>query len=201
MENKVNENFVVVDIETTGLSKQRDMITEFCGVKVEFDGFKFKEIERFNTLINPCKKIPHFITKLTGIDNNMVKDSPTFDEVSDEIKNFISNDIFVGHNVMFDYNFLNHKFYLKNFESIENNNICTCKLSRRVFPGLASYKLGSVCQHLGIVNISEHRALGDVLATTNVFERIYNNLKKINISKTEEILRFQKRKICDCYKY
>jgi len=151
--------YVVVDIETTGLSRHVHKITEIAAAIIE-DG----EITReFQTLINPQVRIPSFITKLTGIDNEMVKDAPYLHEVMPAFKKFIGDNIFIAHNATFDYNFLSHTGNLK------NKRLCTRRMANKVIPNLPSKKLAALCEHYDVVNVQAHRAMADVHATAQIF--------------------------------
>ncbi len=192
-----NAKFVILDIETTGLSRHMHKITEFSALKVNVDNntTTFSTTDRYSTLINPQRRIPSFITSLTGITNNMVKDAPTFPDVSADIRKFIANNVIIAHNTTFDYNFLNHNFKETETEELENSALCTCKLSRRLIPRLSSYKLENLCSHLRINNQQAHRAMSDVMATKDLFSRLYKHMKKRNIHTVEDAIRFQKSRI------
>ncbi len=192
-----NTKFVILDIETTGLSRHMHKITEFSALKVNVDNntSTFNTIDKYSTLINPQRKIPSFITSLTGITNNMVKDAPTFTDASAHIRKFIATDVIIAHNTTFDYNFLNHHFKETETDELENKALCTCKLSRRLIPHLSSYNLENLCSHLRINNQQAHRAMSDVLATKDIFSNLYRHMKKRNIHTVEDAIRFQKSRI------
>tara|TARA_Y100000310_G_C20677445_1_gene813908 strand:- start:254 stop:832 length:579 start_codon:yes stop_codon:yes gene_type:complete len=185
---EIKESFVIVDIETTGLSKHRHKITEISAIKFQ----NGEIIDEFNTLINPETKIPKFITKLTGINNEMVKDSPKIHEVINDFHDFTKDSHFVAHNATFDYNFLNHNLKQHTQKELTNNIICTCKLARRLLPELPNKKLGTVCEHLDIGNYQAHRARGDAIATTFVFKEFLQRTKAEEIS---HLLKIQKASI------
>ena len=192
-----NSQFVILDIETTGLSRYRHKITEFSALKVNLkdNTSTFNTIDKYSTLINPQRRIPSFITSLTNITDNMVKDAPTFKDISTDIRKFIGNDVIIAHNTTFDYNFLNHHFKETETDELTNHALCTCKLSRRLIPNLNSYNLETICSHLRISNRQAHRAMSDVLATKDIFNNLYRHMKKRNIQTLEEALRFQKSRI------
>lgn len=192
-----NSSLAVVDIETTGLSKSRDKITEFSGVVLRWNtsSKRFDTVNEMSTLINPGIRIPAFITQLTGITNNMVKDAPVFGDAASNIREFIGENVFVAHNATFDYNFLDFNFKDNGMDGLSNSALCTCKLSRRLVPSLSSYRLGSVCNHFSIENRQAHRAMGDVLATKDVFNELYGYMKMRNIESVKDALKFQKNKI------
>ena len=155
--------FAVVDIETTGSTPQSAGITEIAIVihnGVEVTG-------KFVTLINPRHKIPPFIVNMTGISDEMVARAPLFEEVAPQIYNLLNGRVFVAHNVSFDYSFV-HYLLVKSGFQWSAPKLCTIKLSRRVFPGLVKYGLGSLTRDLGIKIEGRHRAWGDAAATAQV---------------------------------
>ena len=179
---------MIVDIETTGLSRHRHKITEISAIKFQ----NGKVVDEFTTLINPERPISKFITKLTGIDNEMVKDAPLIQDIIQDFHNFTKDSHFVAHNATFDFNFLNHATKKHLNEEMKNNILCTCKLARRLLPELPNKKLGTVCEHFEINNEQAHRAKGDALATTRILKKF------LELTKAEEIsylLKVQKAKI------
>jgi len=159
--------YVVADIETTGLNPRWERITEIA--LYVYDGEKI--IDSFTSLINPERLISPQITALTGITNNMLENAPRFFEIAKKIVQLTENKIFVGHNVHFDYNFIRAEFQNLGYE-FTRKTLCTIKLAKKLMPGLKSYGLGSLCQHLGIANTHRHRASGDAFATTLLFEKL-----------------------------
>ena len=155
--------FAVVDIETTGSTPQSAGITEIAIVihnGVEVTG-------KYVTLINPIHKIPPFIVNMTGISDEMVAGAPLFEEVAPQIYNLLNGRVFVAHNVSFDYSFVHYLLGRSGFQW-SAPKLCTIKLSRRVFPGLVKYGLGSLTRDLGIKIEGRHRAWGDAAATAQV---------------------------------
>lgn len=155
--------FAVVDIETTGSTPQSAGITEIAIVihnGVEVTG-------KYVTLINPRHKIPPFIVNMTGISDEMVAAAPLFEEVAPQIFNLLNGRVFVAHNVSFDYSFVHYLLGRSGFQW-SAPKLCTIKLSRRVFPGLEKYGLGSLSRDLGIKIEGRHRAWGDAAATAQV---------------------------------
>ncbi|MFT4304590.1 MAG: PolC-type DNA polymerase III [Candidatus Woesearchaeota archaeon] len=182
------QNYVILDIETTGLSKHYDKITEIAAVKVS-NGIIVNE---FQTLINPERKIPSFITKLTGINNEMVKDKPTIDKVLPDLFNFLENEIIIAHNATFDHGFIQQNANLCGL-NFYNEKLCTRKLANRLLPNLKSKKLNVICEHFNIKNIEAHRAMSDVKATHQVFSCFLDLLKQMKIENKEEIIKFEKK--------
>lgn len=180
-------DYVVLDIETTGLSKHIHNITEIAAVR--FSGKR--KMGEFQTLVNPQEHIPRFITKLTGIDDEMVKDAPTIDKVLPDFLDFLGESIIVGHNATFDYGFISTNAERHLGKTLCNDRLCTKKLARRLLPDLSSRRLGSVCEHLEIVNEQAHRAMGDVDATAKVFHKFVSLLDDCGIDTPEGVLRFE----------
>ncbi|MGW8123244.1 exonuclease domain-containing protein [Roseivirga echinicomitans] len=162
--------YAIVDIETTGSSANYGKITEVA--ILIHDGKRV--IDEYQTLINPERGIPMNITALTGITNEMVRDAPRFFEVAKEIYQMLEGNIFVAHNVNFDYSFLKNEFQQLG-GTLNLKKLCTVRLSRKVFPGYKSYSLGVLCDHLKIANHARHRAMGDARATAELMDLIIQN--------------------------
>jgi len=157
--------YTVIDIETTGGSAKSSKIIEVA--IVTFDGDSI--VDSYSTLINPQRHIPPFITSLTGITNEMVESSPTFEEVADTILDKTRDKIFVAHNVNFDYGFIKNEFNKLNIK-FDRKKLCTVRLAKKIIPGFRSYSLGTLTNELGITINDRHRALGDAEATAKVLE-------------------------------
>lgn len=159
--------FSILDVETTGGSFRQAKITEIAILL--HDGFKITG--KFESLINPGMAIPWFITRLTGIDDGMVRNAPKFHEVAKKIVELTEGRILVAHNSKFDYGFLQHEFHSLGYKFLRNT-FCTCTVSRKLFPGLRSYGLDNLCRHFNLENKSRHRAAGDAEVTTLLLEKI-----------------------------
>jgi DNA polymerase III subunit epsilon len=159
--------YAIVDIETTGGSAVNSGITEIA-IHVH-DGERV--VQHFTTLINPERRVPDFITALTGISNSMVASAPTFKELAPTIFELLSNNVFVAHNVNFDYSFIFHQLKQCGYE-LNVNKLCTVRLARKALPGLPSYSLGKLCRSLKINIDDRHRADGDAAATVILFNKI-----------------------------
>ena len=157
--------YAVVDIETSGGRAQVDKITEIA-IYIH-DGEKI--VDEFSTLINPETYIPPFITRLTGINNDMVATAPKFYEVAKKIVLMTEGCLFVAHNAPFDYRFIQEEFKRLGY-NYQRQTMCTVRMSRKIIPGMGSYSLGNLCQNLGITINNRHRAAGDALATTKLLE-------------------------------
>ena len=157
------KTFVVTDIETTGTNALQDKITEIGAVKI-VDG---TITEMFETLVNPQIPIPENIVELTGITDNMVKNSPTIDKVFGDYFKFLGDGIFVAHNAEFDFKFL--KYAGKQIGYIMKNEVIdTLKKAREALPMLKNHKLNTVCDHYGIA-FNHHRASNDAFATAEAY--------------------------------
>lgn len=170
--------FAIVDIETTGGYGNKNCITEIAIILHNGKSIK----GQFQSLINPEAPIDWYVQKMTGITNAMVATAPKFNEVAENVYNLLKDRIFVAHNVNFDYSFVRNHLYQCGYV-IDLPKICTVKLSRKFFPGLPKYGLGSLSKHFNIENIARHRAIGDATATTKLFEIILSNDKSNEIGK------------------
>lgn len=159
--------YTIIDIETTGTGAKTGKITEIA--LFVHNGFEI--VDSFSTLIYPECHIPYFITKLTGIDDAMVRDAPRFYEVAKKIIELTAGHVFVAHNVGFDYKFIQEEFARLGYD-YKRKTMCTVKLGRKYLPGHASYSLGKICADLNICIDGRHRAAGDALATVKLFEII-----------------------------
>ncbi len=168
--------YAIVDIETTGGHASANGITDIAIIL--HDGEKV--YHQFQTLINPQQTIPVYIQALTGINNDMVKEAPTFAEVAAEIHALLHDKIFIAHNVNFDYSFVRHHLAAAGFD-LQCKKLCTVRLSRKILPGYTSYSLGKLCYQLGIENESRHRAMGDAFATATLFSMLLKNDKENHV--------------------
>ena len=157
--------YAIVDIETTGGYADNHRITEVA--IYHHDGIRITDY--YHTLINPGRKIPYFITGLTGITSAMVEDAPSFEDVAQEIFERLNNRVFVAHNAHFDYSFIKKEFEVAGI-NWNSKKLCTVRLSRKIIPGLHSYSLGRLAESLGIRIPNRHRAGGDAEATVKIFE-------------------------------
>ena len=164
--------YVVFDIETTGLDTNIDRIIELGAIRV----LNGKIIEVFDELINPGINISDFITNINGISNDMVKDADYPGVVLSKFNKFINGvEFLVGHNAYyFDYPFLQSEFK-RNFVKHDKIQVKdTMFLAKKKIPRFRSYSLKNLTEHLGIVNQTAHRALSDVYATFELFEKLNN---------------------------
>lgn len=168
--------FAVVDLETTGGLSNRDRVTE-VGIVIIENG---QITESYQTLINPERSIPPQITRITGIDNNMVQDAPKFYEVAKDIVLLTESCIFVAHNVGFDYGFLQAEFKRLGY-TYSRRKLCTVKLSRRLYPSLKSHGLSHLIKTFDLPMSNRHRALDDARATAVFLQKVMKEHGSENI--------------------
>lgn len=171
--------YAIVDIETTGGYAAANGIMEIS-IKV-FDGERV--IEEFETLVNPFQSIPKYISAFTGISNDMVQDAPPFEEIAQRVYTILQGNVFVAHNVNFDYSFI--KAHLEHFGyTLTSKKLCTIRLARKIFPGLQGYGLAKLCHALNIPLENHHRAGCDATATTIIFKKLLESDTKKEIEKS-----------------
>jgi DNA polymerase-3 subunit epsilon len=162
-----DQEYVVVDIETTGGRAVHHRVTEIGAVRVRGG----EVVAKYSTLLNPERRIPGNITRLTGISDAMVADAPKFAEVADAFRDFVGNAVFVAHSAPFDYGFLREEF-ARIGEDFRRPTLCTVVAMRKLFPGLPSYGLGKLAEYFQIPLDSHHRALCDAEATAELLKLI-----------------------------
>lgn len=159
-----NHEFVVFDLETTGTECPIDEITEIGAVKIR-DG---EIVETFTTLVKPKQSISEVITKITGIDDELVKDAPSVSQVLPDFYKFCDGAVLVAYNIDFDYKFINY-YGLQIGYKFDNPQIDAMYLARVGVPGLTRFRLKDVVERLKITLVNAHRALNDTVATAKVF--------------------------------
>lgn len=178
---------VFLDIETTGGSPYDSRITEIGAVRVE-NGVV---VASFNQLVNPQQSVPYFITKLTGINDEMLWDKPVFASVASDLEKFLNGAIFVAHNVNFDYGFIKES-YRRQGSSFNKDRFCTARLSRNLYPGQRRHNLDTIIETHGIQVANRHRALDDAAALHEFYKRaldqhglrVYAAINKIMVRTT-----------------
>ncbi|NBL65863.1 GIY-YIG nuclease family protein [Flavobacterium sp. NST-5] len=163
--------YAIVDIETTGGNASGSRITEIA--IIIHDGITV--LDRFETLINPQKEIPLPIFALTGINNEMVRDAPIFDDVAQKVFSLLENRVFVAHNVNFDHTFVKHELKNSGFNWTAKYKLCTVRAARKIKPGFPSYSLGNLCKSLSINLENRHRAGGDANATAILLRQLLDS--------------------------
>lgn len=167
---RILKNYVVLDLETTGLSKKEDKIIEIGILKVKNDEI----VDKYSTLINPEVNIDNEIQNLTGITNEMVKNKPLINEIKNDVLDFIGKSTIIGHNTSFDIGFIE-----ENFGKIENNYIDTVQFSRKLFD-TKNHKLSTLREYLNL-NINSHRSIDDCVTTKELYDCIKKEMKNKNL--------------------
>ncbi len=184
--------YVVIDIETTGLSPKYDDIIELSALKISDN----KIIDEFSTLVKPTATfiddnlkecyVDDFITELTGITNDMLENAPEFTAVIKQFLTFIGENIIVGHNVNFDINFI----YDRTLECVDikfQNNYCDLlRISRILFPDFDNHKLSTLSKEFGIEQEKAHRGSADCKTTFLCYEYCKSYVIKNNIDLNEK---------------
>ena len=178
----LNTEYIVFDIETTGLSQKKNKIIEIGAVKVK-DG---EEIDRFSEFINPEEPIPYSIEQLTSITDEMVMHAPTVDVILPKFLKFCGDDIVVAHNAAFDTGFIK-----KNAKDLgmkfDNTIMDTMTLSHVLLPELGKFTLDRVCKALNVKNEHHHRAVDDANATAKIFVKLYEMLVERGVKTVEDV--------------
>ncbi|MEP6925047.1 MAG: exonuclease domain-containing protein [Pyrinomonadaceae bacterium] len=176
--------FVVFDTETTGTKPPFARMTEIGAYRVR----NGEIVDEFQTLLNPEKTIPPFISSLTGITNQMVSRAPFFAEVAPDLLKFIGDSILVAHNAPFDITFLNYEIgRVYRERKLINAHLCTVRLARKLLPNLKNHRLHTVAEHFSIPIYNRHRAAGDALATAHIFVQFLKHLRARGVSDVASI--------------
>lgn len=159
-----SNRYAVIDVETTGGDpKSIGRITEIAIYLVENNTI----VDELTTLVNPECHIPSYISRLTGITDQMVENAPKFYEIAKRIVEITQDTVFVAHNAGYDYSFIQHEFKRLGY-SYRRMTFDTVKMSRKLLPGHDSYSLGKLSEDLGITIENRHRAAGDARATVDL---------------------------------
>ncbi len=173
-------SIVALDIETTGLNPDADAITEIGAVR-----FNQRRIENeWHSLINPGRRIPPMITRLTGITDAMVRGAPMIHDVLDDLDAFVGDLPVLGHNVRFDLSFLRKNGVLE-----YNDPLDTYDMAAVLMPTAGRYKLGALAQSLGILLPATHRALDDARVTHAIYIKMYEEAMNLPLDLLAEIVR------------
>jgi DNA polymerase-3 subunit epsilon len=172
-------DFVVVDVETTGGSPASGhRITEIAAVCVSGGEIR----ERWSSLVNPERRIPHNITVLTGITHSMVAGAPRFGDIVPSLLPFLNERVFVAHNAGFDWSFVSAEMQRATCLLSAERQLCTVRLARKLLPQLPSRSLGNLADYFGLEITSRHRALDDAVATARVLLHFIEMLEEREIA-------------------
>lgn len=167
------EEYIVVDLETTGLDPYKGCEIIEIGITEIING---KIVKNYSRLIKPKKSIPYFITEITNIDNDMVKNEEYIENVLPRFREYIGDRTIIAHNAKFDIKFLNYYLEKMNLDPIKDY-ICTLELLKqnKSYKG-KNKKLETACKYYNIENINAHRADSDTLATAKLFLKIKDEI-------------------------
>ncbi len=183
-----DSSYVVLDLETTGAKAPPCRITEIGAFKI-----KNGEItDEYHSLINPKTPIPEFITQLTGISDDMVKDAPLFEDVAKTFLDFVDDSVVVAHNAQFDLKFVNHEIGLIESEhKLGNPHLCTVQISRRLVEGVENHRLNTLARHFSVPLVNHHRAKDDAWATAKIFVNLLDMLLEKGVEDVESAIKFR----------
>ncbi len=169
--------FAVLDVETTGTRpSEDDRVTDVAVVLVQGS----RRALVFESLVNPGRPIPYFITTMTGISDEMVQGAPTFDGIADQLLQVLSGRVFTAHNARFDWGFVDAEVKRTRGLALIGSRMCTVKLARALLPELPSRGLDAMQEYFNIPNQARHRARGDALATADLLERLLTLARERN---------------------
>jgi DNA polymerase III subunit epsilon len=181
----VLEEFVVLDVETTGLQPSRQRIIEIAIAR--FSGGTMTN--RWESLCSPGRRVPAYITKLTGIDNDLLAEAPEFEAIADTAIALLNEAVVVGHNVNFDLGFLNAELERAGRSPVVNDRIDTLALATRLLPGLRKPTLSALAQRLAVSGQtkSRHRAGPDAVLTGMVAMTLFEHARDAGFSSLDDV--------------
>lgn len=162
------DSYVAVDLETTGLDSNKDVIIEMAAVKVENGNIT----ARFESLVNPGREVSAYITKLTEITNDMLTKAPTLDQVLPDFLSLIQSDVMLGHNFSFDLRFLRSAAASLGLPFEKCQYVDTLSIARRVFPEWKHNTLPDLVKNLHVEGAGAHRAMPDALSTKGCYDAL-----------------------------
>ncbi|RBQ26288.1 3'-5' exonuclease [Aliarcobacter lanthieri] len=181
------QTFCFVDIETNGgTPKKGFQIIELGAVKYK----NGKILDKFNSLVF-AKEIPPYVQEVTKITPLMLENAPRIEKVLKEFKEFLGDDVFVAHDIKFDYTFISDSFEKYSLGKLLNRKICTIDLSKRSIKS-EKYGLSTLKELLKIDVENHHRAYFDALTTKIIFEKCLENIDLENIKNVEDLIKFSK---------
>lgn len=181
--NKYTPNYVIFDLETTGISPNYDEVIEISALKVKGG----EVVDEFNTLVNPGRKIPFGATKVNGITNAMVAEAPAFSHVLAEFLDFAEGLVLVGHNIArFDMKFIWRDAEQYFGEIPQNNYVDTLQVARKHLPKMEHHRLVDLAEHYGISSEGAHRALNDCCMNQKVYECMVAEMREAHQKRVEE---------------
>lgn len=178
----LDTEFVVFDLETTGLSPVTEKITEIGAVKIK----NGEVVDRFSQFVNPGKPLSEEISNLTGITDAMLEDKPDETVVLPQFMEFVGNGVLVAHNAAFDMSFITAACERLGIE-VNNSYIDTLDLARRIYPDLKNHKLDTLAKETHVVLEGHHRAVNDAEALYGIFLVLLEKSKEAGVSTLQEL--------------
>jgi len=172
------EDFIVLDIEATGVDPKINEIIEIAAIRIK----NFSIVDRFETLVKPREKLDHIIEKLTGITNEALAKAPFWEEVKDQVASFIGELPVGGHNINFDFEYLSEQSL-----KLSNPRLDSWELSTTILPKLPAYNLSFLAFYLNLPSLPEHRAMSDVLSTWELFKVLFSLAGKLPAKVKKEL--------------
>lgn len=180
--------FIIFDLEATGGNPLKSGLTEIYAQ--EFTPGRASN-KTFYSLINPKRRIPPIVRKITQITNEMVKDAPEAESIMPDFFKFIEGKVLVSHNTPCDLKFIEHYSKKLRNKSLNNFFLCTHLLSEKLIPESESNSLKGLSKHIGIPETPNHRATEDTLCTLELFRHLLKKIEKKKINTLLEAIRFQ----------
>ena len=184
-------SFVIFDLEATGGNPDKSGLTEIYALEYNPLEKEPKTKKEFYSLINPERKIPKIVVKITQITNDMVKDAPRAEKVLPGFLDFIEGKVLVSHNTPCDLKFIKHYSQILRGETLENFFLCSHLLSERLLSESKNKSLKGLCEYLGIEQAPNHRAKEDTISTLELFKHLFEKLKQKGFQTLEEAINFQ----------
>ncbi len=182
--------FVVVDLETTGGSAAMDRVLELAAIRFH-NGVVEQRLEH---LLQPGIPIPPFVSRLTGINSELLRGKPRLEQLLPDLHAMLGEAVVVAHNAAFDCNFLSNAFARKGL-TWQPQRLCTLRLARRLLPGLPSYRLDSLCATLGLPYVQRHRAGPDADATLKILLHLIEVASSKGIDTLAQLLKLQNQPV------
>ncbi|MCI8483836.1 MAG: DNA polymerase III subunit epsilon [Lachnospiraceae bacterium] len=174
--NRYVADYVVFDLETTGIHRDLDEIIEISAIRVR----NHQIDQEYSTLVNPGRHIPAGATAVNGITDQMVKEAPDLEQALNGFLDFIGDDILVGHNIhTFDMHFICNGARNALEKEIENDYIDTLYMARECLPKLSHYKLTDISEYFQISTEGAHRALNDCVMNQKCYEELGKIMQKM----------------------
>src|SRR5690554_1384276 len=162
------QSYIALDVETTGLSPRDNRVTEIALVRM----WGTHVVGQWSSLVNPCCAIPPYITRLTGIDDEMVADVLSFADLVEDIREFVGDSTLLAHNAPFDRGFVAAELRRAGAQPLDNPWLDTVTMARKLLPQLPNRKLATVARHFNISTAGHHRAMADALMVAGIFREM-----------------------------